>query len=322
MRCDTCGTMMVDNSAGAGQAGGAESHRRNRGRGTARFVGLLLLGWGGLATLIGFQRASESADSREAERQFEAATELMEKQFTLEYEAREARHRALMADTNRWSGRTALRLRQSELDARVAHDPRFADSGSATNLLALERLQTSSTLSEENLLEEVARLSIPSGSRIEVLPEAGGFRVRIAYPMSAFSRRESDVNTRHSNVESLRMEAEERTFDMIRDIMTHAEGLKVRKLEVACNHGIHSEFSVPGATEEERRALSISHNRCIYRVRLDAASTPYPSDWRSVSDAVLRSKSVVEDRRIRNLRLVEEELPGIPTGQGAEVLEF
>ena len=313
---------MVENSVGTDLAGDADAHRGNRGRGTARFVRLLLLGLGALAILLGFHRASESAESREADRQFEAVTELMEKQFTLEYEAREARHRAHMEDTNRWSGRTALRLRQSELDARVAHDPRFADSGSATSLLALERLQTSNTLSDQNLLEEVVRLSVPSGSRIEVLPETGGFRVRIAYPMSAFSRWESDVNTRHSNVESLRMEAEERTFDVIRDIMTHADGLKVWRLEVACNHGIYSEFPVPGATEEERRALSISQNRCIYRVRLDAASTPFPYDWRSVSDAVLRSKSVAEDRRIRNLRLVEDELPGIQAGQGAEVLEF
>lgn len=323
MRCGSCGTPMdLEDPPRSGRRPETGPGAGRQGPGGPLPQRLLLLGLGGLLAFAGIRSAGIAAKDRDVERRFQAETERLEELFASEYQARESRHRELVDDPDRWSGKAALRLRQLELDARAAHDPRYADSGSATNLLALARLAKVRGVPDPDALEQITRLAAPKGSRIEVVPEAGGQRVRVAFPMSAVSHAEADVHTRHSNLESLRLEVEERTFDVIRDVLVHARGRGLRRLEVACNHGLHSRFPFPGATPKEMRALSTSLNRCIYRVRVDVAAAPADTDWASIDGRALRAFSVVEDRRIRTIQLVEEELPPIPSGNEAGILEF
>lgn len=200
--------------------------------------------------------------------------------------AAEADDQSRLQDKNWLSGALATEAHQKEWAARINHNPQMADSVLETNLLAMERLGQDATLAAQNALERVALLASPKGSRVEVVPEGEGYRIRVAFMMSQVSQQEAGAITKHHTTASMRQEVEELSARLLRDLYRYCGSRGINYISVTCNHTLRQTVVPTGATEEERQLLL---NRAapiparLYRLSLDQTRARSVADWREVS---------------------------------------
>lgn len=217
-----------------------------------------------------------------------------EKEFQLKVEeeqqragAEETAHRTRLQDTALVSGDLARTNRAREWQKRVAHDPEFAHSAVERTILKMQKAGSDPSLAAREALEEVARLALPPGSRVEVTNAHDKFAVRVAFKISALSPGEAGVGTKHRSIDSMRREAQEASACVIRELFDYCGARGIARLSVSCNHALYRHSYIPkAATEAERRELEkrgAVMMACLYRVTIDASQATGVASWRAIS---------------------------------------
>jgi hypothetical protein len=195
------------------------------------------------------------------------------------------------------SGAAARDRHEKEWSMRVAHDPRLARTILETNLLTMEELGQDTTLAAQTVLERVALLASPQGSRVEVTPEGDEFRVRVAFMMSRMSSHEAGAVTKYTTTAAMREEIQELSAHVLRDLYSYCGSRGIRSISVTCNHTLLQTLALPGATDEERMLLLQRARPMparLYRVSLDETRAAAIADWRRASLSRVAELSTVE----------------------------
>jgi hypothetical protein len=201
--------------------------------------------------------------------------------------AEETAHTTRLQDTALISGELALTNRAREWQKRVAHDAEFAHSPVERGILKMQKAGSDPSLAAREALEEVARLALPPGSRVEVTNAFDKFAVRVAFRISALSPGEAGVGTKHRSIDSMRREAQQASARVIRDVFDYCGARGIARLSVSCNHALYRHSYIPkAATEAERRELEkrgAVMMACLYRVSIDASQAMGVANWRAIS---------------------------------------
>ena len=269
------------------------------------------------------QRSSSTREVSESQRA--ASKEKLRLSHLDRLRALELSHRSKMQDPALLSGDSAEKARAEEWAARLRRDRAFAKTALELNLLAMELVARDDTLTVAQSLFQVASLASPPRSRIEIVPEVKRFKIRIAFDMGAVSWEEAGGNTKHSSTDALRVEAEQMTVRVIRDVLAACGSGDIERLSVSCNRPLQpTEQAIEAVPADPARASKPRPSRMtlIFRAGIDQASAAGVADWRSASMAQVGRGMVVEYDRTRRLRLsyVLEE-PQIATEPEGE-LEF
>jgi hypothetical protein len=217
-----------------------------------------------------------------------------EKELRLKREEEEGRARAETAEhqtrlQNRAliSGELARTNHAREWQRRIAHDPEFAHSALERSILKMEKVGSDPSLAAREALEEVARLAAPPASRVEVTNAYDAFAVRVAFKISALSREEAGLGTKHRSIDSMRREAREASAYVIRELFDYCGARGIARLSVSCNHAIYRHSYIPkAATDAERKELEkrgAVMMACLYRVTIDASQAMRVGSWRAIS---------------------------------------
>jgi hypothetical protein len=204
----------------------------------------------------------------------------------VEVEAEEAKDQSHMGDSGWLSGDLARERREKEWAARLNHEPQLAGSVLETNLLVMEQLGQDATLAAQNALERVALLASPAGSRVQIVPDGDGFRVRVAFMMSRVSQQEEGAVTKHHNTVTMRLEVEELSARLLRDLYRYCGSRGITHISVTCNHTLRQTVVPSGATAAERQQLlerAPPVPARLYRLSLDQSQARSVADWRQVS---------------------------------------
>jgi hypothetical protein len=201
--------------------------------------------------------------------------------------AEETAHRTRLQDSALVSGELARANHASEWRKRLAHDPEFAHSALERTILKMQKVGGDPSLAAREALDEVARLAAPPGSRVEVTNAYDKFAVRVAFKMSALSRAEAGLGTKHRSIESMRRETREASAAVIRELFDYCGARGIARLSVSCNHAVYRHGYIPGAaTEAERKELEkrgAVMMACLYRVTIDASQAMGVGSWRAIS---------------------------------------
>jgi hypothetical protein len=227
--------------------------------------------------------SAEQTKSGQARTDFLAAQDQTAK---AQVEAEEAELQSHLLDNGWLSGALAHERHAQEWAARLNHDPQLATSILETNLLAMEQLGQDASLAAQNAVERVALLASPKGSRVEVVPEGDGFRVRVAFMMSRVSKQEAGAVTKHHNTATMRLEVEELSARVLRDLYHYCGSRGINYISVTCNHTLRNTVVPTGATDEERRLLlqrAAPVPTRLYRLSLDQSQARSVADWHQVS---------------------------------------
>ena len=193
------------------------------------------------------------------------------------------------------SGALARERHRKEWALRVAHDPSLAMTVLETNLLTMERLGQDASLASQSALEKVALMAAPRDSRVDVEPEGDGFRVRVAFMMSRLSRNESGAVTKFYSTAAMRVEIQELSSRVMRDLYDFCGSRGIKSISVTCDHTLS--LAPTNATPEERldllKRLPPAMVR-LYRVSLDQSHARAIADWRQVSLGTVTQLSSVE----------------------------
>ena len=247
----------------------------------------LLVAGAGAFCFWDLQRLGRRMDEEHARSQrLHELTVLQEEQaFREQMAAEEAAHQARLHDPQFVSGELARRRHAEEWARRVAHEPQIASTALEIKLLQMDNLGRDPATAAKAALEQVARLALPRGSRVEVTPVGDGFLVRTAFRMSALSPEEAGTATKHETVASMQAEIEEMSARVMKDLFDFCGSRGIEKLSVSCNHALRRILIPPNATGEERKEL-MSRARLemgsLYRVSLDKAKARAIGDWRRV----------------------------------------
>jgi hypothetical protein len=256
-----------------------------------------------------------------------------EKEFHLKVEEEQQRtrteetvHRARLQDTALLSGDLARTNHAREWQKRVAHDPEFAHSAAERTILKMQKAGSDPSLAAREALEEVARLALPPGSRVEVTNAHDKFAVRVAFKISALSPGEAGVGTQHRSIESMRREAREASACVIRELFDYCGARGIARLSVSCNHALYRHSYIPtAATEAERKELEkrgAVMMACLYRVTIDASQATGVASWRAISIPRVMALMRVDYDAMTGLKLAD--IPGnLPLKEDPEMeLEF
>jgi hypothetical protein len=201
--------------------------------------------------------------------------------------AEEAAHTMRLRDRDLISGELARANRATEWQKRLAHDPEFAHSAAERTILKMQNAGSDPSLATREALQEVARLALPPGSRVEVTNAHDKFAVRVAFKISALSREEAGVGTKHRSIDSMRLEAQQASACVIRELFDYCGARGIARLSVSCNHALYRHSYIPtAATEAERRELEkrgAVMMACLYRVTIDASQAMRVANWRAIS---------------------------------------
>lgn len=243
------------------------------------------------------------------ERAVAAAQQDLAVQSRLAQEA--AEHRSQLQDSAWLSGSLARERHEKEWALRLAHDPQLAQTILETNLLTMEQLGQDASVAAQTALEKVARLAAPRDSRVEVMPDGDGFRVRVAFMMSRLSKQESGAVTKHHTTDSMRGEIQELSARVLRDLYDFCGSRGIRAIAVTCNHTLRQSIILPGATQEEQ-ALLLERAKPVparlYRVNLDETHARSIVDWRRVSLSRVTQLYTVEYDGLVNLTITQTQL--------------
>jgi DNA-directed RNA polymerase subunit RPC12/RpoP len=244
-----------------------------------------------------------------------AAIDDEDRTFQAQFDREEAKYKSYLLNTAWTSGSLARERHEKEWALRIAHDPRFAKTVLETNLLTMERLGMDATVAAQTAIEKVARLASPGGSRVEVAPDGDGYRVRVAFMMSRLSDNESGAFTKHKTTAALRVEIQELSAQVMRDLYEYCGSRGIKSIAVTCDHTLRETQIPPGATEAEReellqRAKPIPGR--LYRVSLDQFHAQAVVNWRSLALSRLTQLWAVEYDGLTHLTLTT--IQGSPLG--------
>ena len=209
--------------------------------------------------------------------------------------AEAGRQWALRQDPDFLSGALARRNHTEEWRRRLAHDPQLATTILERNLLTMADLGQDTTLADQTVLERVATLAAPEGSRVEVTPDGDEFRVRVAFMMSRLSRNEAGANTKHHSTSAMREEIQELSARVMRDLYSYCGTRGIRAISVTCDHTLV--LMPTGATPEEQTLLWQRLRPVIsrlYRVSLDQTRARAVTDWPAEKLSQVAQLSTVE----------------------------
>jgi len=215
---------------------------------------------------------------------------------------------ASLADSNVLSGATARQLHAAEWSLRQAHNPALARTLLETNLLVMEQLGSNATLNARLVLERVAGLSAPSGSRVEVAEDGNGFRVRVAFMMSRLREHEAGAVTESHTPTELRAAIEEVSAQVLRDLYGFCGSRGIESISVTCNHTAWSRWIPPNATAEEKKLLLEevpAKPIRFYRVKLDKAESKAIVGWQQASVTEIGRLWTVEYDGLKNLTILQ-----------------
>jgi hypothetical protein len=204
------------------------------------------------------------------------------------------------------SGSLARKRHEKEWNLRLAHDPGFAQTFLETNILTMQKLGQDTTLGAQSAIEKVASLSAPPGSRVEVDPEGDGFHVRVAFMMSRLSRNEAGAVTKHHTVSDMRMEVQELSSHVLRDLYDYCGSRGIKSISVTCNHTMRESIIPENATPDERALLlkrAPPAPARLYRVSLDESAAQMIVDWRRVKLSRVTELCTVEYDGFKNLTI-------------------
>jgi hypothetical protein len=185
----------------------------------------------------------------------------------------EAKHRALLSDTQFVSGATATQRHTDEWKRRQKHDPEFARTLLEKTLLEVERVGKDPSLTAETALRKVAELVTPPRSRVEIKQGDSGFMVRVAYRLSAVRPEESGGATHHNTSAEMRAEIEHVTAQVMKDLFDYCGARGIERLSVSSNRAL-----VIGKDDERRLVM-----RSLYRAVVEAPVAAGVSSWREIS---------------------------------------
>jgi hypothetical protein len=210
------------------------------------------------------------------------------------------------------SGALAFQRRQGEWNKRLAHDPAFARSGMEANLLEMERLGRDPSLQAKLALERAARIGSPAGSRVEVSPLNNQYHVQVAFRMSALSQQESGAVTKHHTTDSMRLEIQQLSAQVIKDLYDSCGTRGIELLSVSCNHAITRSLAPRNATPAElaefkRRARVVMSS--VYRVSIDKSAVATIADLRKVPSWKLIQLLKVEKDTLSGIEIERSSLP-------------
>ena len=229
--------------------------------------------------------------------------------------------------TNRaWiSGSLARKRHETEWNLRLAHDPNFAQTVLETNILTMQKLGQDTTLAAQSAIEKVASLSAPFGSRVEVDPDGNGFHVRVAFMMSRLSQQEAGAVTKHSSTSDMRLEIQELSSRVLRDLYDYCGTRGIESISVTCNHTQRRAVIPPNATPDERTLL-FQHTPPVparlYRVSLDQSAAQTIMDWRCVRLSRITELSTVEYDGLKTLTITHDPFSQESAYDPAGELEF
>ena len=237
----------------------------------------------------------------------------------------EADQRSLLQSPAVLSGSAARDRREKEWAMRVAHNPRLANTILETNLLVMEELGQDTTQSAQTVLEKVARLASPAGSRVEVTPDGDEFRIRVAFMMSRLSSREAGAVTKYHTTAAMRDEIQELSARVLRDLYSYCGSRGIKSISVTCDHTVRQTVVPTGATDEERKQLLERAKPVparLYRVTLDREQAQVVADWRQVSLPRVIELSTVEYDGLVHLTITRRPLANQDAHDAAGELEF
>lgn len=263
-------------------------------------------------TVFGFKSVSvRAAESRWAtelsrlEAQHASALASEDEARVRRVEDEEARHQKLLNDPAFRSGDLAFDRHEEEWQRRLRHDVSLAKSPLEQTLLKMQEMGADTAVTAQRALEEVTRLGAPKGSRVEVTPAGDGFRIRVAFKMSAVSDNEAGAATKHLTPEAMRAEVREISARLTRDLFDYCGSRGIEELQLSCNHGEFRRIIPRNATPAEEAELWKSAPvtmACIYRVAIDKAAARRVTNWRAVPLSTVVGLSRVDRDRISTIR--------------------
>jgi hypothetical protein len=269
------------------------------------------------------RRAAEVSRA-EAEAATQRAVEVarQEKTFQGELDYLQQRYLTSLGDSNVLSGAAARQLHEAEWILRQAHNPALARTLLETNLLVMEQMGSDATLNAQLVLERVAQLSAPPGSRVEVAGDTNGFRVRVAFMMSRLREHEAGAVTESHTTSELRAAIEDVSAQVLRDLYGYCGSRGIQSISVTCNHTARLRWIPVNATPDEKKLLwgEASEKRIrFYRVRLDQPETRAIVSWRQASLPEVSRLWTVEYDGLENLTITPDfwrsEDPHDPAGE-------
>ena len=266
------------------------------------------------------------AEWAEGRRRHEDAVKAEQAALAAEVAAEESAHRARLQDPAFISGAVARQRREQEWARRLAHDPQVATTAMETTLLRMEQVGRDPAVAAQAALEEVARLTAPPGSRVEVAPSGERFAVKVAFRMSSLSANEAGAVTKHHTTGSMRREIEGLSARVMRDLFDYCGSRGIEKISVSCNHALRRASIIPAnATPEEKEQLQARAGVTmgnLYRASLDHTQSGAVPDWRRVSMSLLNRMMKVEYDGLQTLRITGANPDSPATGDPEGLLEF
>lgn len=191
---------------------------------------------------------------------------------------------ARLNDPDVLSGKVAAARHAEEWTRRRAHDPAFARTLVEQSILKLERIGKDEALSAEESLRRVAEMVLPSGSRVEVTrAEAGRFKVRAAFRLSAFTPADFTGATHHTTVSEMRQDIEDATARVMKDLFDYCGARGIESISVSCNSVVSETTKDPLGKEEK-----VSRHRSLYRAMLDFEAASSVASWRDITLASVK----------------------------------
>jgi hypothetical protein len=220
--------------------------------------------------------------------------------------AEEAAHSTRMQNRAIVSGELARSNHAKEWEGRLSQDPEFAESALERTLLKMRKVGSDPSVAARQALEEVVRLAVPPGSRVEVTNAYDKFSVRVAFKMSSTTMGEAGAGTKHHATTAMRREAEEVSAYIIKEVFDYCGARGIARLSISCNHGVRHSNIPKAATDAERKELEKRSRvimACIYRVVIDESKAAFVPSWREISVSRVKNMMQVDYDGITGLAL-------------------